>query len=156
MASGGGKVIWAKSMCNKICEFNVARAIAAGLRRQAAGNALALSGRFRRDGFGQIVKVKVLSPQRISSVSRSISVSLLRNYAETGNSAATLHARSFFTIIGSVPKWSNGPDCKSGGFTPSKVRVLPGPPLTPYTNIDESCLSEDQINQRVTTGVSPP
>ncbi len=30
---------------------------------------------------------------------------------------------------GSVPKRSNGTDCKSVGLVPSKVRILPGPPL---------------------------
>src|SRR5919204_2225670 len=32
--------------------------------------------------------------------------------------------------IGGVPKRPTGADCKSAGFTPSKVRILP-PPLTP-------------------------
>ena len=35
---------------------------------------------------------------------------------------------SLSELIGGVPKWPNGSDCKSDGLTPSKVRILPPPP----------------------------
>ncbi len=33
-------------------------------------------------------------------------------------------------ILGQVPKWLNGADCKSAGLRPTEVRTLPCPPTS--------------------------